>query len=73
MKRGDLVRVKVSRSWGECLTAYSKSVYPGGAVSVSVGETVMLLRDMKTDEGYTDVLHPHHGVCSIISQALEAV
>ncbi len=72
MKRGDLVRVKASHKFGT--TAYPQNL---GSVwaHIAPGEACVLLHDMKADDvaGYIDVLHPKHGVCSILRGVLEAV
>jgi hypothetical protein len=70
MKKGDLVKVKASHELGA-------TAYPAGRNSIwvhfSQGEVSMLLQDMKDVGGYIDVLHPKHGVCSIVRDVLEAV
>ena len=76
MKQGDLVRVRADTGWGEgWLHVYPRHTSVRGWAAVSPGETVMLLHSMTADDvgGYIDVLHPKHGVCSILRKALEAV
>lgn len=70
MKRGDLVRVKSSHEFGT--TAYPQNLGSAWA-HIPPGEISVLLHDMKDDMGYIDVLHPKHGVCSILRDVLEAV
>lgn len=72
MKKGDLVRVKASHKFGT--TAYPQNL-SGVWAHISPGEVSVLLYDMKAGdiEGYIDILHPKHGVCSILREVLEVV
>jgi hypothetical protein len=70
MRSGDLVRVKASHERGT--TAYPTQPNCDW-VHISQGEVSMLLQDMKDNMGYIHVLHPKHGICSILRDVLEAV
>ena len=70
MKQGDLVRVKASHEFGT--TAYPTQ--PNCVwVHISQGEVSVLLQDMGDNMGYIDVLHPKHGICSILRDVLEVI